>query len=174
MPLGPGRVLRRGTARVVQAVDGAVELGRRWTAPAAVGINVLPTARHELGRRAEFGRKFRHRPTRRDRHQPGVGLEVEELVVDPGGRRRDPVVEAGAGENFAVEERSLLDGEVHRACAAGPERLQIDAVRQHDKVAAAQQFPVARLIDHGLAHREQHDRDPDAERVSTQQERAAP
>ena len=174
VPLRPGRVPRRRTARKVQAVDGSVELGRRRSTPGAVGVHVGPGAGEQIGGRTKVRRSAGERGAGRNRHQPRVGFEVEELVVDPWGRRRDPVVETAAREHLTVEERGLLDGEVHRARAAGAERLQIDSLGQYDQVPAAQQFPVARLIDHGLSHREQDDRNPHAERVAAEQERAAP
>ena len=139
-----------------------------------VGVQVFPVTRQEIGGCAEVCGQGRECRAGRDRNQAGVGLEVEKCVVDPGGGRRDAVVEAGSREHFAVEEGRLLDGEVHRAGAAGPERLQIDSVGQHDQVAAAQQLPVARLVHHGLPHRKQDDRDTDAERVAAQQQRTAP
>ena len=61
------------------------------------------------------------------------------------------------------EEPRPLDGEEHPAQPAGPHRLDIDALRQHRHLAAADQRDVARLVQHRLAHREQHDHDADAD-----------
>ncbi len=80
---------------------------------------------------------------------------------------------AGAAERLAGEEARAIDGEEHPARAAGPHRLDVDALRKNGHLPAADERDVAALIEHGLAHGEQHHHHAHAEREAEEQEEGA-
>ena len=174
VPFGPGGVGGGGAAGEVQRVQGAVKLGVCRGMPATVGIHIPPGAGDEDRFNPEATGQPRNRAARGNRNETGIALQIEELVVDPGGRGRDPSLEPRSRENLPEQKRRLLYREVHGACSSRLERLRIDAGGQDDEVAASHQLRVPGLLHQGASDRKQDDRDAHAERVSAQQQHAAP
>ena len=80
---------------------------------------------------------------------------------------------ARAADRLAGQEPRPIDAEEHPAQAAGPHRLDVDALGQHGDLAAAHERDVAALVQHRLADREQHDHHAHAEGEAEQQEEGA-
>ena len=102
-----------------------------------------------------------------------VRAQVEQLAVDLRRDRRDIVREARRCEQLAVNEARVRDREEKAADAAGLHHLNVHPLGEHGHLPAAHELLVARLREHRLADREQHDHDADAERVAEEQEERA-
>ncbi len=80
---------------------------------------------------------------------------------------------ARPADQAARDEAGAVDSEVHPREPAGAEGVEVHAVRQHGHLAAAHERRVARLRQHRLADREQHDHDADAEPEPAEQHERA-
>ena len=91
-----------------------------------------------------------------------VGATARTWLLDPGTSEHEP-----------GEEPRPLDGEEHPAESAGPHRLDVDSLGQHGDFTAADQRHVARLVEHRLADRQQHDHDAHADGEAEEKEERA-
>jgi hypothetical protein len=96
--------------------------------------------------------------------------EIEKLGLDRGRHHSYQVMVPGAAENLAPEKSGPVNAEEHAAHSTGAHGFDIDALRQNGHLSPADQGGIARLFQHCLTHREQHDHYTHADREPQQEE----
>ena len=175
VPLRPALRAHDVRRREVEVVDVVPQLRRRGVRPPPVAVVVAPRAGHHTRRRAH--RRGRGGDLAGSLHRQLATVrqpQVHELPLDLRRHRAHVRREPRRGEKLELHEARVRDREVQSAEPADAHHLQVDPLGKHRDLAAADEPPVARLLDERLAHREQHDHHRHAHGEAEQQQRRAP